>query len=74
MKLGLKSYQIAFFSALPKAIIGSLKVSNSEGTVVKTGVANFPLLRYLHLIVDFLKDFNELISKILKFLILDHFC
>jgi len=61
-------------SALPTAIIGSLKVSNSEGAVVKTGVASFPLLRYLYLIVDFQEDFDELTSKIQKFLILGHFC
>ena len=61
-------------SALPTAIIGSLKVSNSEGAVVKTGVANFPPLRYLHLILDNLNDFYELVSKIKKKIILDDFC
>ena len=58
---------LKFNSALPTAIIWSLKVSNSEGAVVKTGVATFPLLRYLHLIVDFLNDFDELILKIPNF-------
>ena len=66
--------RIGMNCALPTAIIGSLKVSNLEGAVVKTEMATFSLLIKSYLIVSFLKDFDELISKILKIFILDHFC
>ena len=55
------------------AINRSLKISNSEGTVVKAKVGHFPLLGNLHWTRRFLIILNELVSKIQKFLILDNF-
>ena len=55
------------------AIGRSLKISNSEGAVVKAIVSHFQLLGNLHWTKQFLIILNELVSKIPNFFIFDNF-